>query len=193
MTGSNKAANRPALPGMSLVLGGARSGKSRFAERLVRLAGIPCTYLATAEPSDQEMQARIARHRADRGTAAWIVIEAPQDLAGAIAGLGPPSCAALIDCATLWLSNRLLAGADSEAAAAALIEALVAAPMPVVVVSNEVGWSPVPLTPLGRAFRDAQGRLNQRLAERAGLVVGIIAGLPMVLKGRLPPGIAHAG
>lgn len=171
----------------SLVIGGARSGKSALAERLVRQVPGPHHYIATAQAFDDEMRDRIARHRTDRGTG-WITHEAPLDLTGALAPI--TQGAVLIDCATLWLSNHLLAGHDLEARTDGLLEALAAATVPVVVVSNEVGWSIVPDNALARSFRDAQGRLNQRLAARAGLVVAVMAGLPMVLKGALPGGMA---
>lgn len=179
MTGSPPPADFPKL---TLVTGGARSGKSRLAERLVRAAGLPLTYIATAEAWDDEMRARIAAHRQDRG-GDWTTVEAPRDLTGALDGAGG---AVLIDCATLWLSNTLLAEADLEAEVAALLAALARHSGPVVVVSNEVGWGIVPDNALARAFRDEQGRLNQRLAEGADLVVGVMAGLPLVLKGKLP-------
>lgn len=177
---------RTAFPRLSLVVGGARSGKSSLAERLVRASGLPRTYIATAEAWDDEMADRIARHRDDRG-ADWRTVEAPRDLAGALAGAGG---AVLIDCATLWLTNVMLAGADVGVEVAGLLAALAAHPGPVVVVSNEVGWGIVPENALARAFRDEQGRLNQQIAAAADLVVGVMAGLPMVLKGRLPEGLA---
>lgn len=182
MTGSPPPAD---FPKQTLVTGGARSGKSRLAERLVRAAGLPLTYIATAEAWDDEMRARIAAHRQDRG-GDWTTIEAPRDLTGALDGAGG---AVLIDCATLWLSNTMLAGAEPEAEVAALLAALSRHSGPVVVVSNEVGWGIVPDNALARAFRDEQGRLNQRLAAKADLVVGVMAGLPLVLKGKLPEGI----
>lgn len=172
------------LPPLSLVVGGARSGKSALAERLVTATGRPRRYIATAEAWDDEMRARIAQHRADRG-AGWITAEAPLDLSAALAAAAP-SEAVLIDCATLWLTNHLLAEHDLDTETASLLAALAACPAPVVMVSNEVGWSIVPENALARRFRDAQGRLNQRLATQAGLVVAVMAGLPMVLKGQLP-------
>ena len=165
-------------PPLTLVIGGARSGKSRFAEGL--LPAGRRSYIATAEAWDGEMKARIARHRADRG-AGWETVEAPLDLAGALAALREGT--ALVDCATLWLSNHLLAGSDPGAETERLLAALDACAVPVVVVSNEVGWSIVPDNALARAFRDAQGRLNQRLAERADRVFAVMAGLPVALKG----------
>lgn len=172
------------LPRLSLVVGGARSGKSGLAERLVSGSGLGRRYIATAQAWDDEMRDRIARHRADRG-AGWITVEAPLDLVAALAGARQDE-AVLVDCATLWLSNHLLADHDLAAESRALLAALDACAAPVVVVSNEVGWGIVPENALARAFRDAQGRLNQQVAAQAGLVVGVMAGLPMVLKGRLP-------
>jgi adenosylcobinamide kinase / adenosylcobinamide-phosphate guanylyltransferase len=168
---------------LSLVIGGARSGKSRFAEMLVTAAGRPRIYVATAEAWDDEMQARIARHRTDRG-ADWTTIESPRDLCGTLAGV-PADHIVLVDCATLWLTNHLLAEADLDAETDHLLAALAACAAPVAIVSNEVGWSIVPDNALARQFRDAQGRLNQRLAAQADLVVAVMAGLPMVLKGQL--------
>ena len=172
------------LPRLSLVVGGARSGKSGLAERLVSGSGLGRRYIATAQAWDDEMRDRIARHRADRG-AGWITVEAPLDLVAALAGARQDE-AVLVDCATLWLSNHLLADHDLAAESRALLAALDACAAPVVVVSNEVGWGIVPENALARAFRDAQGRLNQQIAAQAGLVVGVMAGLPMVLKGRMP-------
>ena len=172
------------LPNLTLVIGGARSGKSGLAERLVTGTGRPRRYIATAEAWDDEMRARIAAHRADRGEG-WETVEAPLDLPGALAGAGQGEVV-LVDCATLWLTNHLLAEHDLDAEATALLAALGACRAPVVIVSNEVGWGIVPDNALARRFRDAQGRLNQRLAGQAGLVMGVMAGLPMVLKGQRP-------
>lgn len=172
------------LPPLTLIIGGARSGKSTFAETLVTASGRPRRYIATAEAWDDEMRDRIARHREDRGPA-WTTVEAPLDLAGAL-GSARPDESVLVDCATLWLTNHLLADHDLAAGTTELIAALAACPAPVVVVTNETGWGIVPENALARRFRDVQGRLNQRLAAEAGLVVTVIAGLPMVLKGRLP-------
>ena len=172
------------LPPLTLVVGGARSGKSAFAERLVTQSARPRRYIATAEAWDDEMRARIAQHRRDRGTD-WITVEAPLDLVTALAETRPDE-AVLVDCATLWLTNHLLADHDLESETARLLAALSACPAPVVIVSNETGWGIVPENPLARRFRDEQGRLNQRLAAASTLVVTVIAGLPMVLKGQLP-------
>jgi adenosylcobinamide kinase / adenosylcobinamide-phosphate guanylyltransferase len=133
------------------------------------------------------MRARIAAHRRDRGRD-WTTVEAPLDLAGAL-GDATADEFVLIDCATLWLTNHLLAEHDLDNEGTRLLAALFACPAPVVIVSNEVGWGIVPDNALARQFRDAQGRLNQRLATQAGLVIGVMAGLPMVLKGTLPAGV----
>lgn len=172
------------LPALTLVTGGARSGKSRFAEGLVRRSARPRRYIATADAWDDEMRDRIARHRADRGTD-WQTVEAPQDLPAALLATGADQVV-LVDCATLWLTNRMLAGANLAAEAATLSAALEGCAAPVVMVTNEVGWGIVPENALARAFRDEQGRLNQRLAEQSGLVVAVISGLPLVLKGAMP-------
>lgn len=174
------------LDRLTLVLGGARSGKSAFAERMARAATPHPVYLATAEAHDDEMRARIAEHIAARGPH-WRCVEAPHDPAPALAQVAANE-AVLLDCATLWLSNRMLAGADIAAEAERLLAALGQCVAPVVVVSNEVGLSVVPENALARRFRDEQGRLNQALAARAGCAVLMAAGLPLVLKGRLPEG-----
>lgn len=174
------------LPGLSLVIGGARSGKSGLAERLVMATGRPRHYIATAQAWDDEMRAKIAAHRTDRGSD-WITHEAPRDVAAVLAQV-PSGDVVLLDCATLWLTNVLLAEADIVQECAGLLKALTGCRAPVVVVSNEVGWGIVPDNALARAFRDYQGRLNQQLAGAAGLVVAVMAGLPMVLKGHLPDG-----
>lgn len=182
MTGSPE--NHKSLGPLTLVIGGARSGKSRLAEGLVVDTLRPRHYIATAEAWDDEMAARIAQHQADRGPD-WTTWNAPRDVAGVLAKI-PPGQVVLLDCATLWLTNHLLDGADIAAQSASLLAAIAACASPVVVVSNEVGWGIVPENALARAFRDHQGRLNQAIAAQAGLVVGVMAGLPMVLKGALP-------
>ncbi len=172
------------LQKLTLVLGGAASGKSRFAETLVTRTGRRRVYVATAQAFDAEMAEKIARHREDRGPA-WRTLEAPQDLAGAL-GTVTADEMVLLDCATLWLSNRLLANGQMETAAEDLLRAVALCAAPLVVVSNEVGHGIVPDHELGRQFRNAQGRLNQAVAAEAQLVVAVMAGLPLVLKGSLP-------
>jgi adenosylcobinamide kinase/adenosylcobinamide-phosphate guanylyltransferase len=165
---------------LTLVLGGARSGKSRYAERLITALPPPWVYVATAEAVDAEMTERIAVHRARRG-GDWRTIEAPHDLAGALAA--PAGAPVLVDCLTLWLSNRMLALADVDAETARLEDALGRRASPMVLVSNEVGSGIVPDNALARRFRDLQGRLNQCVAARADRVVLMVAGLPLTVKG----------
>lgn len=172
------------LPDLTLVLGGASSGKSAFAESLCFQSGRPRVYVATAQAFDDEMRAKISEHRAQRGPD-WTTIEAPLDVADAVSHCDTGSVV-LLDCATLWLSNVMLAERDVADDVDALMAALLACDAQVVVVSNEVGHGIVPDTSLGRQFRSAQGRLNQTLAAQADLVVQVIAGLPQTLKGTLP-------
>jgi adenosylcobinamide kinase / adenosylcobinamide-phosphate guanylyltransferase len=174
-------ADRPCLPLVTLVLGGARSGKSRYAERLVERAAAGGTYCATAEAGDAEMAERIAAHRARRGPF-WRTVETPLELASAIVAEAAPERPVLVDCLTVWLSNLLIAGRQLEAEVGVLRRALHEAVGPIVLVSNEVGMGLVPETALGRQFRDAAGRLNQEIAALANRVVFIAAGLPLVLK-----------
>jgi adenosylcobinamide kinase / adenosylcobinamide-phosphate guanylyltransferase len=175
------------LPAITLVLGGARSGKSRYAEALVTRSAQAGTYIATAEAGDEEMAVRIAHHRSQRdgsaGGAFWRTVEAPLDLATAILAHTDPATPVLVDCLTLWVSNLLGAGRVVEHESEALLGALRDASGPVVLVSNEVGLGLVPETPLGRRFRDEAGRLNQAVAALADRVVFVAAGLPLVLKG----------
>ena len=166
------------------MLGGAASGKSAVGEGLVKGTGRPMVYLATAQAHDDEMRAKLARHREARGPG-WHTIEEPLDTGRALATIGGDSCV-LLDCATMWLSNHLLAKADMAEAQAGLMAGLALCAAPVVIVSNEVGASVVPENALARRFREEQGRLNQKLAAKAGLVVHVIAGLPQVLKGDMP-------
>lgn len=171
----------PSLPRLTLVLGGARSGKSRYAEELLAGVSPPWIYVATAEALDEEMRERIAHHRARRDPR-WRTVDAPRDLTGALLGLDTAGQPVLVDCLTLWLSNTMLADQDVEAACETLADVLARVPGPLVVVSNEVGFGIVPDTPLGRRFRDAQGWLNQAVARVAERVVLVAAGLPLVLK-----------
>jgi adenosylcobinamide kinase / adenosylcobinamide-phosphate guanylyltransferase len=170
------------VPKLTFVIGGARSGKSRYAERLIGAVPPPWTYIATAEAGDGEMAARIDAHRRRRG-ADWRTIEAPRDPAAALAACG--GAPVLIDCLTLWLSNLMLAELDIEHEMEKLESALAAVIAPVVVVANEVGLGIVPSFPLGRQFRDLQGILNQRVAARADRVILMVAGLPLAVKGTL--------
>ncbi|MBP9185215.1 MAG: bifunctional adenosylcobinamide kinase/adenosylcobinamide-phosphate guanylyltransferase [Fuscovulum sp.] len=175
MTGSPVPPDR-----FTLVTGGARSGKSTHAEALASATGRPRRYIATAQAWDDEMADRIARHRAQRGPG-WTTVEAPLDLCGALAQATAAEVV-LVDCLTLWLTNHMLAGHDLAAQAGQLAQALAACPAPVIAVTNEVGWGIVPENALARAFRDEQGRLNQRLAAQADRVVAVLCGLPLVLK-----------
>lgn len=172
------------LPKLSLVLGGAASGKSAFAENLVLQSRNDPVYLATAQVFDDEMAEKVARHRDMRG-AGWTTIEEPLNLGPALAAITPRQTV-LIDCATLWLTNVILGDNDVGEHTDALLAALATCQGPVVVVSNEVGQGIVPDNALSRKFRNAQGALNQRVAAEAGLVVAVMAGLPLVLKGNLP-------
>jgi adenosylcobinamide kinase / adenosylcobinamide-phosphate guanylyltransferase len=167
----------------TLVLGGARSGKSAFAERLVRGSTLKRVYLATATPGDAEMQARIAHHRLGRGDG-WRTIEEPLELTQTLDRESAKNCAVLVDCLTLWLSNLLHAERDIETEIQRLARWLSHAQNPVLLVSNEIGLGLVPETPLGRRFRDAQGSLNQAVAAAVANVVFVAAGLPLRLKGQ---------
>jgi adenosylcobinamide kinase / adenosylcobinamide-phosphate guanylyltransferase len=168
--------------GLVLVLGGARSGKSRFAEKLVTESGLQPVYIATAEPGDAEMAERIADHRVRRGPA-WRTVEAPLALEATLAAEASGETAVLVECLTLWLSNLMHSGADATMRISAICDTARRLPGLRVFVSNEIGLGLVPETPLGRKFRDAQGRLNQALAEVADRVVFVAAGLPLYLKG----------
>jgi len=164
-----------------LVLGGARSGKSAYAQSLAEGAAAERLYLATAEPGDAEMAARIARHRAERG-AGWATREEPLKLADALLAESGPGRVVLVDCLTLWLSNLMFAGRDVAAEVAHLAQAIGALEGPAVLVSNEVGLGLVPETKLGREFRDWQGRANREVAEACDAVVFVAAGLATLIK-----------
>ena len=168
------------LPPVTLVLGGARAGKSRFAEELIEATARPALYLATAEPRDEEMRARIAAHRARRGTS-WTTIEEPLELVNILLAETPRPV--LIDCLTLWLSNLMGAKRDIGFEIERLFAALSKVQTSVVLVANEVGLGIVPDNALAREFRDHAGRLNQGVAKLAQRVVFMAAGLPLVLKG----------
>ena len=165
-----------------LVLVGARSGKSRFAESL---AHQPAHYVATAQAFDDEMKTRIAGHKVQRGTA-WITHEEPFELVAKLRELDIQRNFILVDCLTLWLTNLLLAERDCAVEVQSLVTHLRQAQSRIVIVSNEVGLGIVPDNKLARAFRDVQGLANQRIAEVALSVVFMAAGLPLILKGPLP-------
>jgi adenosylcobinamide kinase / adenosylcobinamide-phosphate guanylyltransferase len=165
----------------TLVLGGARSGKSAFAEQLIGDSGLARVYLATATAGDDEMRSRIAHHR-ERRSDGWVTVEEPMALVDALTREAIHGRAVLVDCLTLWLSNLMFAECDPEVEARRLTRFLGVAKYPIVLVSNEVGLGLVPETPLGRRFRDAQGRLNQIVAAAVPDVVFIAAGLPLWLK-----------
>lgn len=186
-----------ANPELILVLGGARAGKSAYAERLVTNFGPQVLYIATAEVKDDEMRARVEAHQARRPPT-WTTLESPTDVGKALLATQPAADGLLLDCLTLLVTNVVLSHADNavensaaeavaDAAVTAEIEALLTAQkqlgLPMVVVSNEVGMGLVPPYPLGRLYRDVLGRANQRLAAAADRVYLLVAGLPMVLKG----------
>jgi len=167
----------PTFNGITLVLGGARSGKSAFAESLFASCDA-ATYIATAEALDDEMTDRIQQHQSRRGDA-WTTVEAPLDLAGAMTDIGSP---VLVDCLTIWLSNLMHHEKDIEAEIDSLLAALSAMKQPIVFVSNEVGGGIVPENKLARNFRDLAGIMNQKFAAAADQVFLVIAGLPQQLK-----------
>jgi adenosylcobinamide kinase/adenosylcobinamide-phosphate guanylyltransferase len=169
---------------LALILGGARSGKSSYSLELAGQFPDPRLYLATAEAGDEEMAARIAQHRRDRGEG-WDTREVPLDLAGALAQAQGRYKVILADCLTLWLSNWLIRGGDRaelKSVCLELVKILERAATPTILVSNEVGWGIVPENPLAREFRDWAGWLHQLLAAAADLVVLMVAGLPLTLK-----------
>ena len=165
---------------LTFVLGGARSGKSAFAEGLVCAHPAPWTYIATAQAFDDEMRARIDMHRARRN-ASWITVDAPLALADALSA-ATPDAPVLVDCLTLWLTNHMLAGTDLAIERENLVAALCARRAPTVVVSSEVGQGIVPDNALARRFRDEAGVLHQAVAACAGAAHFIVAGLPLRLK-----------
>ena len=169
---------------VTLVLGGARSGKSAFAQAAAEICaktrGVAPVMIVTAQAFDAEMEERIARHRSDRG-AAWTTVEAPTNLVAALRGL-PPGAVAVVDCLTLWLTNLMLAECDVSSAAAELVAAVAALDGELWLVSNEVGWGVVPDNALARRFRDETGRLHQALAGAADAVQLVVAGLSLRMK-----------
>jgi len=175
----------PKGPFAALVLGGARSGKSRYGEGLVRQASGRAVYIATAEARDDEMATRISHHQAHRGSD-WFLIEEPIALATKLRKDLLPDDVVLVDCLTLWLGNLMEKDISSEAAVDDLMDALKTCPARVVLISNEVGWGIVPDNALARAFRDEAGRLHQRLSAEVDAVIAVIAGLPLTLKAPSP-------
>jgi adenosylcobinamide kinase/adenosylcobinamide-phosphate guanylyltransferase len=169
------------LPQLTLVLGGARSGKSACAERLVEGAAGHGLYLATGTAGDEEMVERIRRHRARRGPS-WTTVEEPLELAAALGRHAAPGRPVLVDCLTLWLSNIMAEGRNVAQEREQLLGALATASSPFVLVANEVGLGLVPATPLGRAFRDEAGWLNQTIAAAAQRVIFVAAGIPLTIK-----------
>jgi len=169
---------------LELILGGARSGKSRLAERLARESGLAVCYVATSQALDDEMAARIAQHRARR-PAEWALVEEPLALARVLREQAAPGRCLLVDCLTLWLTNLLLADDPQRLAQEreALLECLAELPGRVILVSNETGLGVVPLGELSRRYVDEAGWLHQALAERCRRVLFCVAGLPMTLKG----------
>ncbi len=164
---------------ITLILGGARSGKSAHAQALAAASELPVTVIATAQARDAEMAARIARHRAER-PAGWITLEEPLHLAAALESI---SGLALVDCLTLWLLNLLEAGEEVfERERALLLQALERRQQPTLLVANEVGLGVIPMGALTRRYVDEAGRLNQAVAQRADQVLFIAAGLPLTLK-----------
>ncbi|AJP56730.1 bifunctional adenosylcobinamide kinase/adenosylcobinamide-phosphate guanylyltransferase [Pandoraea vervacti] len=183
----------PTSPDLTFVLGGARSGKSAFAEHLAAQSGLPVTYLATAAVSDEpEMQARIAHHRASR-PAHWETVEVGRDLAGALRDVAHDGRCVLVDCLPLWLAGWLCPPEDHPEGPAtdaqwqgvvdALAATLASRPGKIVVVSNEIGLGVIPMGSVTRRYVDELGRLNQRVAALAPHVRFVVAGLPMVVKG----------
>ena len=169
------------LERVTLVLGGARSGKSAYAESLTDGAPGDPVYIATGAPGDAEMAVRIRQHKARRGDR-WRTVEEPLDLAGALARDALPGGVALVDCLTLWLANVMAAERDPETETNRLVRALEETAGTIVLVANEVGLGIVPDNALARAFRDHAGRLNQAVAGVADRVIFVAAGLPLTLK-----------
>jgi adenosylcobinamide kinase / adenosylcobinamide-phosphate guanylyltransferase len=164
-----------------LVLGGARSGKSAYAQSLAEAFGSDRVYLATAAAGDEEMAARIARHQADRGRG-WTTLEERLDIASVLLTQAKAGRMVVVDCLTLWLSNLMLAGRDPGPALTALADAIRGLAGPAILVSNEVGMGLVPDNKLGREFRDWQGRVNREIGAACEAVIFVAAGLPLQLK-----------
>jgi adenosylcobinamide kinase / adenosylcobinamide-phosphate guanylyltransferase len=185
MTGGNEART---IARSALILGGARSGKSAYAQALAEANSPERLYLATATSGDEEMAARIARHQADRGPG-WATLEEPLDVAGALKAQARAGRVVLVDCLTLWLSNLMLAGREPGPAITALAGAVGALAGPAILVSNEVGMGIVPDNKLSRDFRDWQGRVNREIGAVCDAVILIAAGFPLQLKPAATPSV----
>lgn len=172
------------FPKVTFVIGGAASGKSECAEQLVYKSGQEMIYLATGQARDDEMRQKIHKH-VDRRGDDWSLIEEPIDLIGVLSKCDAGQIV-LLDCATMWLSNLFEANSDIESQVIALCDALPNLPPKVIIVTNELGMGVVPDHPLSRRFREAHGRMNQKLAAVSNLAVMVVAGLPSVLKGQMP-------
>jgi adenosylcobinamide kinase / adenosylcobinamide-phosphate guanylyltransferase len=176
---------------LALILGGARSGKSRYGLGLAARCPAPRLFVATCEPRDAEMEARIEAHQQERGSD-WATREVPLELAAALRDGQDHYGVILVDCLTMWVSNLLLQeGATQggiQTACEDLLEALAQTGAPTILVSNEVGWGIVPDNAMARKFRDQAGWLHQRLAQVADLVVLMVAGVPMLIKSERFPG-----
>jgi adenosylcobinamide kinase / adenosylcobinamide-phosphate guanylyltransferase len=172
------------LPKLTIVIGGAASGKSGFAENMVMSCNNPRAYIATAQAFDAEMDAKIAKHKTQRGTD-WETYEEPLAPWSVLETIDA-SNSVLLDCATFWLTNILLGDHDLDAAKDAFLDGLQKFNGSIVIVTNEVGQGVVPDNKLARAFRQHQGELNQQLTALADLVILVTAGLPQTLKGQLP-------
>lgn len=169
---------------LAFICGGAKSGKSRFAQNLAESLPAPRLYVATGEALDEEMQARIVRHQQDRG-ADWQTREEPLALARVLQETDGQYGVILVDCLTMWMSNLLSRQeAELDVERRRLVDALQAMTTPVILVSNEVGWGIVPVNPLARRFRDLAGTLHQEIAALADAAVLVVSGLPVNLKGR---------
>ena len=172
--------HNPNRAATTLILGGARSGKSTFAEKLADAAAQPI-YIATAQPDDAEMADRIRCHR-ERRSPHWQTWEVPLSIAETIARIDSPDTVAVVDCLTLWVSNLIQAGRDVASESQSLVKALASSPCSVILVSNEVGSGIVPVNAMARAFRDHMGRLHQQLAAQADNVYLLVAGIPLTVK-----------
>ena len=167
------------------MIGGASSGKTGIAERLIAGTGLNPVYIATAEPLDGEMKSKIEEHRRQRGNG-WRTEEANGRADAALASVRPGE-AAVFDCVTMWLVERMQANADLDADTGKLLASFAGAGGPVVAVSNETGWGGVPPNALARRFNEAQGIANRRIAAASGLALAAVAGIPVALKGDPPP------